>query len=335
MTRRPRIVHVLDDLAMGGVTRALKNFEHPGLAGLGRHETVDIRKANVRATGGDDIAVIHFTANWRKLPWLTDLRLGGGFSTLILVEHTYTAGFEGCEVGHRGRFRQMLKCAYLLADTVVAVSNTQREWIIGNGLARPRKVVAIPQSRDCSKLFQLPLRQRADGPLQIGAFGRFHRQKGFDLLLEAMSRIPPHMAALKLAGTGPDEAHLRDMADGLPHVEICAPFTSPCDFLAGVDVVAIPSRWEAFGLVGTEARASGRPILSARVDGLNDQLGAGAFPHTCGNISSLTASIYQAARARSLHDCGAKARRAAAGEFDAMIAGWSSLLTQKKSGIAA
>lgn len=329
MTRRPRIVHVLDDLAMGGVTRALKNFEHPGLAGLGRHETVDIRKAQVRATGIDDIAVIHFTANWRKLPWLADLRWRGGFSKLILIEHTYTAGFEGFEVGHRGRFRQMLKCAYLLADTVVAVSNAQREWIIRNGLASPRKTIAIPQSRDCSELFKLPLRERTDDPLQIGAFGRFHRQKGFDLLLEAMSRIPPHIAALKLAGTGPDEARLRDMADGFPHVEICAPFTSPVDFLAGVDVVAIPSRWEAFGLVGTEARASGRPILAACIDGLIDQLGDGAFPHACANVSSLTASIYKAARARDLHERGAIARRAAAGEFTAMIEAWSSLLAQK------
>ena len=200
---------------------------------------------------------------------------------------------------------------------------------IGNGLASPHKVIAIPQSRDCSELFKLPLRERTDGPLQIGAFGRFHRQKGFDLLLEAMSRIPPHMAVLKLAGTGPDEARLREMAGGLPHVEICAPFTSPDDFLAGVDVVAIPSRWEAFGLVGTEARASGRPILSARVDGLIDQLGAGAFPHACGNVSSLTASIYRAACARDLNDRGAMARRAAASEFETMIAGWSSLLTQK------
>ena len=102
MTSRPRIVHVLDDLAMGGVTRALKNFEHPGLAGIGKHETVDIRKANVRATGSDDIAVIHFTANWRKLPWLADLRLCGGFSKVILIEHTYTEGFRGVRSGSPG-----------------------------------------------------------------------------------------------------------------------------------------------------------------------------------------------------------------------------------------
>lgn len=320
---------MLDDLAMGGVMRALKNFEHPDLAGVGKHETVDIRNAIVRATGPDDIAIIHFTANWSKLPWLADLRLRGGFSQVILVEHTYTAGFECFEVSHRFRFRQMLKCAYRLADTVIAVSRAQREWIIGTGLASRRKVIAIPQSRDCSDLFKLPLRQRADGPLQIGAFGRFHRQKGFDLLLEAMSRIPPHMAALKLAGTGPDEPRLRVMADKLHHVEICAPFNSPADFLADADVVAIPSRWEAFGLVGTEARASGRPILAARVDGLIDQLGDGAFPHACADTSSLTASIYRAVRARDLHDRGAMARRAATVEFDAMIAGWSSLLTQK------
>ena len=62
-----KIVHVLDDLAMGGVTRALKNFEHPELAAMGEHKTIDIRQGRVRAAGPDDIAIIHFTANWKKL----------------------------------------------------------------------------------------------------------------------------------------------------------------------------------------------------------------------------------------------------------------------------
>ncbi|MEO0785606.1 MAG: glycosyltransferase family 4 protein [Pseudomonadota bacterium] len=329
MSPERRIVHVLDDLAMGGVTRALKNFEHPQLSGLGKHVTVDIRTAAVRATSPDDIAIVHFTASWRKLPWLADLRFRGRFSRIILIEHTYTEGFERFEVDHLARFRQMLKYAYRLADTVVAVSHAQKRWIVGSGLASAQKVLAIPQSRDCADLLQLPLPQRGQGPLQIGAFGRFHRQKGFDLLLEAMSRIPPRLAELKLAGTGPEGAGFWAMAERLPHVEICSPFVSPDRFLAGVDVVAIPSRWEAFGLVGAEARAAGRPILAARVDGLIDQLGAGAFPHDCADVASLTASIYRAACTGDLHERGQLARRQAAGEFDAMIEAWSGALVQQ------
>jgi glycosyltransferase involved in cell wall biosynthesis len=46
-------------------------------------------------------------------------------------------------------------------------------------------------------------------------------------------------------------------------------------FLAGVDVVAVPSRWEAYGMVANEAREAGRPVLVAPVDGLPEQVMGG------------------------------------------------------------
>ncbi len=320
-----RIVHVLDDLAMGGVTRALKNFEHPALASLGTHETVDIRSETVMAMSPNDIAVLHFTVNWKKLAWLLDLRLRGGFSKIILIEHTYTEGFETNKVAKPNRFRQMLKLAYRLVDTVVAVSNAQREWILEHKLARPEKVVAIPQSRDCSDLLKLAPARRDRGPLRVRAFGRFHEQKGFDLLIQAMRRIPVDLATLEIAGTGPDEAQLRDLSEGLDHVKICDPFTSPDAFLSGADVIAIPSRWEAFGLVGTEARAAGRPLLAARVDGLEDQMDASAFPHTPSSVASIVRAIYRAAKAADIDSRGLAARALAEGEYDQMIDRWSEL----------
>ncbi|MEO0607888.1 MAG: glycosyltransferase family 4 protein [Pseudomonadota bacterium] len=325
MQNRTRIVHVLDDTAMGGVTRALENFQHPALVAFGAQETRDMRHSTVRATSRRDIAVIHFTANWQKLAWLLDLRLRGGFSKLILIEHTYTAGFEAHEVTPKRRFRRMLKLAYRLVDTVVAVSQAQRAWMLDHKLASADKIVAIPQSRDCQSLQKLAPARRAPGPLRLGAFGRFHKQKGFDLLIEAMARIPADRAVLKLAGTGPDEARLRQRAAKLPHVEICAAFSSPEAFLADTDMIAIPSRWEAFGLVGTEARAAGRPILAAWIDGLQDQLDETGVAHAPNDVESLVCAILQAAAAKDIEPRGAAARTRAAGEYDQMIQRWQAL----------
>lgn len=321
-----KITHVLDDLAMGGVTRALKNFEHPSLAALGDHVHVDIRKCHVRASGPKDIAIVHFTANWKKLGWLLDLRLSGGFDRIILVEHSYTEGYEASEVAPKRRFRQMLRFAYRLVDQVVAVSNTQREWMIAHKLAPSEKIVAIPQSRVCDDLLAITPCNRDLGPLQIRAFGRFHKQKGFDLLIKAMSRVPSEMAVLKIAGTGPDAEQLKALSQKLDHVEICDPFDSPTAFLSEADLVAIPSRWEAFGLVGTEARAAGRPILAARVDGLCDQLGADSFGHAPGSVSSIVSAIYRSASAQNMNERGIAARNRAAGEYEQMIACWCTLL---------
>ena len=326
MTDAKHIMHVLDDLSMGGVTRALKNFEHPELAEFGAHNIVDIRQSRVRATSPGDIAIVHFTANWKKMGWLADLRYFGGFARIILIEHTYTAGYEDSEVKPKRRFRQMLRFAYSLVDTVVAVSHAQRSWMCEHKLAPRDKVLAIPQSRVCDALLELPPIERSEGPLQIRAFGRFHKQKGFDLLLEAMNRIPPHVAELKLAGAGPDEALLRSLAVGVSNVQICRPFESPDAFLREADIVAIPSRWEAFGLVGTEARAAGRPILAASVDGLRDQLNSQGFSHAPGSVSSIVRAIYKAAAASDLRECGVRAQATAAQEYPSMITRWAALL---------
>ena len=326
MTNSATVFHVLDDLAMGGVTRALRNFDHPNLAIFGEHRTVDIRNEPVRAQSPNDVAIIHFTANWKKLGWLLDIKARGGFSRIILIEHTYTEGYERNKVQPKKRFRTMLRLAYRLVDTVVAVSNHQRNWILEHKLAPASKVVAIPQSRICDDLLSLPINAASEGPLQIRAFGRFHEQKGFDLLIEAMARIPANVAELKIAGTGPDEALLKQHAERLPHVEICEPFTSPDAFLSEADLVAIPSRWEAFGLVGTEARAAGRPILAARIDGLNDQLDAASFGHSPNSVASIVRAIYKAASVTNLPARGKAARSRAASEFDVMISNWSKLL---------
>ena len=328
MSSPKRIVHILDDLAMGGVTRALKNFEHPALNAIGKHEYVDVREGAVRAASNQDIAVVHFTCNWRKLDWLLKLKLRGGFARIILIEHTYTEGFETSEVTPKRRFRFMLKLAYRLFDKVVAVSNAQRDWMLAHKLAPAKKVIAIPQSRLCEDLFEMTPRHRSSGPLKIRAFGRFHKQKGFDLLVKAMARVPAHVAELKIAGEGPEINHLRLLTNGMDNVEICPPFESPNTFLSDAELVAIPSRWEAFGLVGTEARAAGRPILAARVDGLNDQLDEHGFGHAPNCVSSIVKGIFKSAAASDLAERGLAARGKVAMEFDQMIERWEHLLME-------
>lgn len=323
-----RFVHILDDLAMGGVTRALKNFEHPSLTAIGTHECVDAREGAVRAASKHDVALVHFTCNWKKLDWLLNLKLRGGFARIILIEHTYTEGFETSEVAAKYRFRLMLKLAYRLVDKVVAVSQAQRDWILQHKLAPAEKVIAIPQSRICDDLFDISVPKRSKGPLKIRAFGRFHKQKGFDLLVKAMARVPASVAELKIAGDGPEINHLRLLASDLDHVEICPPFESPNTFLSDAELIAIPSRWEAFGLVGTEARAAGRPMLAARVDGLKDQLDENSFGHAPNCVSSIVKGIYKSAAAIDLSERGIGVREMVAGEFDKMIAGWEGLLRE-------
>lgn len=198
--------------------------------------------------------------------------------------------------------------------------------MLDNRLASAHKIIAIPQSRDCADLVHLPYSTRTGGPLKIGAFGRFHRQKGFDLLLDAMTRISPEVAELKLAGKGELSEAFARQASNVSSIEILPAFSSPAEFLSSVDVVAIPSRWEAFGLVGTEARAAGRPIIVSDVDGLRDQAGAHAFTHRVGDVQDIVRAIQLAASATDMTQRAVAARKSAVMEYGAMIAGWEKVL---------
>ncbi len=317
--------HILDDLALGGVVKALENFSHPKLTALCDHEIIDLASRPWADGDWSDTAILHFTLNWRKLPQLLRLRTCGRFGRLILIEHSYTEYFEKECVSDVRRFRMMLRLAYRLADKVVAVSEGQGAWMLKAGLVPDEKLVVIPQSRNIGKLLSIPPVVRRSGPLQLGAYGRFHQQKGFDLLIEAMSTISPDTCRLQIVGYGEDEAKLKNMAKALPQISFGSAFHCPSEFLQKVDMVAIPSRWEAFGLVGSEARAAGRPLIAAGVDGLRGQVGDHSWSYEAGNLIALRQTIVEAAKADDLTQRGFMARAHVKPEFDKMLDAWTQL----------
>jgi glycosyltransferase involved in cell wall biosynthesis len=110
------------------------------------------------------------------------------------------------------------------------------------------------------------------------AAGRFTRQKGFDVLIEAaatLEAVRGGQVHVLLAGDGAEEASLRQRVArlGLTHG---IRFLGPVDaeglpaLYRGARAVAVPSRWEGLPLVCLEAMASGRAVVASRVDGIPD-----------------------------------------------------------------
>ncbi len=112
--------------------------------------------------------------------------------------------------------------------------------------------------------------------------GRFEPLKGLDILLEAIARLQSS-DRLRLVIVGGDgecnHAHqtLKQKADKLDISEKCL-FTGPMEqkklppYYNSADVLVIPSRYESFGLVGLEALACGRPVVSTPVGAMAEQL---------------------------------------------------------------
>jgi len=121
-----------------------------------------------------------------------------------------------------------------------------------------------------------------DGPPRIGSIGRMHRNKGYDVLLEAAARLKARGldVHLTLAGDGPELAALKALAAKLDlndRVAFPGWMDSPADVLKTLDLFVSSSRIEPFGLVVIEAMAFGTPVVATDIDGPRDILEGGGL----------------------------------------------------------
>lgn len=113
--------------------------------------------------------------------------------------------------------------------------------------------------------------QRARTPT-IVAPARLSPEKGLDVLIRAWRRRP-HAAGLHIAGSGDEEAALRNLAEGAPTIrfEGQMSFADLLDLMATARAVVSPSlNMEPFGRVPMEAFSVGTPAIVSRAGGLAD-----------------------------------------------------------------
>jgi glycosyltransferase involved in cell wall biosynthesis len=106
-------------------------------------------------------------------------------------------------------------------------------------------------------------------------------QKGLDLLVEAFALAAPRIAGdLVIVGAGPDGSRVRELVERAGLTDRVR-FAGPVDgagalaLMAGSRLVAMPSRYETFGMVAVEALATGTPVVAFDIDGLREVLPVG------------------------------------------------------------
>lgn len=327
---RPRILNLNDDPAWGGVNRVLSLLTQSPLSEI---FDIDTRIVNSRwplpLLVPHDLIIVHYAASWRKLGHLAALRLANPRTPLLVQEHSYGGGFERHCVPNRRRFRLMLRLFYGMADRVLANSHAVADWMTEAGLVRPDRLSTIPQCWDISALMALPPPEprSADSPLALATWGRMHRQKGFDDLIDAMALVSPQRAQLRIGGFGPDEDALRQRAAGMPHVRFVGRVDDVARFLSDVDAVVIPSRWEPFGLVALEAKAAARPVIATAVDGLVEQVAECGWVVPPSDPPSMAAAI-EALTTADLIGHGLAGRLDVADAWDRFVRTWSGVMTR-------
>jgi len=197
--------------------------------------------------------------------------------------------------GQRGYGRKaiaMLRCASLFTDHFFCVShNAERFWFgstsrLGeNGgwsQSAHSTIHNCVEVRTIQAAAKLASREALcpglpPGAKTIGIVGRLVRLKGHLTLMRAMRdvlAVVPNTFLLVI-GEGPDEALFRreaeqlKMADRVIWKGRVEPEVLP-RYYHIVDVLAVPSHWEGFGLAAAEAMAAGRPVVGTNVPGLRE-----------------------------------------------------------------
>jgi glycosyltransferase involved in cell wall biosynthesis len=198
-------------------------------------------------------------------------------------------------------------------DVVVAISNFE---------AREGERIGIPRSKLQVVYNGLPT--IAPTPIPVGwpdprlkllFIGRLDRQKGLDILLDAV-------------GTLTNEVHLRVVGEAIlsdaerlkapSNVEMMGWRIEPEieSLLQDCDLVIMPSRWEGFGLVALEAMRAERAVLASAIGGLPEVVEDGVtgrlFP--VGDVEAIRKILLSISK-KQMMEMGAAGRARFIGEF--------------------
>jgi glycosyltransferase involved in cell wall biosynthesis len=215
------------------------------------------------------LAHVHFCHRfyYRQFVRLRDLKTVRGFASTI--DHIVRSVREGQL--YRGTAR------------VVAPSQGLRDELLDVYKLQPEHVSVIANPTDLTKYSPQPVeRERKRRELGLTdkdfvcvfvALGHFER-KGLGVMIDALSEPGMSRMRLLVVGGSPNStsayrkrAHERKVND---RVTFCGHHADTRPFLWAADAFALPSRYETFSIVATEAAACGIPVITTNLSGVCD-----------------------------------------------------------------
>lgn len=213
-------------------------------------------------------------------------------SKLTFHKHLMTSHDVIRQDQFKGRFlflkKLFLGCNFLLIDKIVSVTNDAENNLLEFVpllKLRKRQLVTIFHGIKIENFtgdISFDLRKKlnlSDEHFLTGYFGRYMPQKGFMILVDAIKLLideTPNLNIRVIAiGSG---SYIREyqqyiQTNNVTDYFIFLPFEANIyKYLKSIDLITIPSLWEAAGLIGMEALISGVPTIGTDCIGLREVL---------------------------------------------------------------
>lgn len=194
---------------------------------------------------------------------------------LILREATTPSAFIQKDTNHPRLWSWFYRHLYPRAEKIICPADSVVEdMAVHLGIAR-EKLVRIYNPVDTHWLRQLAAAQpnpyQGNGPHLVVA-GRLRKEKGIDLLLDAMPSVVQRFPGVRLAvlGEGPDEVKLKTQAARLgiaQQVDFLGFQESPWSYFGNADLFILPSRFEGMPNALLECLALGTPAVATDCPG--------------------------------------------------------------------
>lgn len=252
---RRDLAHIEDD--------AVTTFPRDGRNAIGLFRMLFATMRAVRQFRPD---IIHLHSSFAGLVVRPVLSLAYRRSRIVYCPHGWAFGRETGRLSREvTQFTELVLSK--LTHRIVCISESEQTDAMRVGIAADRLVLVhngISRQRPALDKCAAPWLSEK---IKVLFIGRLDRQKGCDLLIEA-ARALGHLLDVRIIGASVVSKFQRSE---LPANVSLLGWMNRNQIEAELDqadMVAIPSRWEAFGLVAIEAMRAAKPIVAFRIGAL-------------------------------------------------------------------
>jgi glycosyltransferase involved in cell wall biosynthesis len=241
---------------------------------------------------------------------------------IVSTVHGFTGG------GLKKRIYESLHCRALRGfDAVVSVSMPLAEQLSIAGIPRERLHI-IPNAYGGGTEFAAPDEARKAlgipaGVPHVGWIGRLGREKGADVLVDALRGLAERDLVVSFVGDGRERRTLERLVatHGLDRVvRFHGMVPNAARLVRAFDVVVLSSRTEGTPIVLLEAMAAGVPVIASRVGGIPDVVTEREAllvpPEQPDLLASALAAVLRAPRSAAARAARARLRLAAVGAVE-------------------